>query len=188
MHMKVTAEGWRPNSLGQGAGCGQSTFTERFTTHKTMPHAVMPKIKGRPTPKTLELIYRLLAHSKKQSKDGAYLELTTHTPVTLRADTHGAKLYTRYCSMCHGDKGRQDGFNARYLPIKPARLADGQKMSKRPDDTIYDVLAVGGFVLGKSHRMPPWGETLSSSDLRSLVKYVRTLCQCEQPGWAGDDQ
>ena len=43
-------------------------------------------------------------------------------------------------------------------------------MSKRPDDTIYDVLAVGGFVLGKSHRMPPWGETLSSSDLRSLVK------------------
>ena len=36
--------------------------------------------------------------------------------------------------------------------------------------------------------MPPWGETLSPSDLRSLVKYVRTLCQCEQPGWAGDDR
>ena len=63
--------------------------------------------------------------------------------MTRTTDTRGAELYTRYCAMCHGETGGQDGFNARYLPVKPARLSDGLKMSKRPDDTIYDVLAVG---------------------------------------------
>ena len=71
-----------------------------------------------------------------------------------------------------------------YLP-KPT-VTNAEHMSKRPDDTLYDVLHVGGFLLDKSHRMPPWGGTLSSDDLWALVRHIRTLCNCSEPTWAGD--
>ena len=46
-----------------------------------------------------------------------------------------ARHYATYCAGCHGETGQGDGFNARYLPVKPTRHADGAYLSTRPDDT-----------------------------------------------------
>ena len=54
-------------------------------------------------------------------------------------------------------------------------------MSRRPDDTLFDIIAVGGRVFDLNHRMPAWGQTLDSSEIRTLVEFIRQLCQCQGP-------
>ena len=61
-------------------------------------------------------------------------------------------------------------------------------MSARPDDALYDAIAVGGYIMGRSNRMPPYGETLSREQIRALVRHLRTLCACEGPAWSRDNR
>ncbi len=102
------------------------------------------------------------------------------------ASMSGAALYARHCAACHGPSGRGDGWNATDLPVPPTAHADGALMARRPDDTLYDGIHAGAWVLDGSPRMPPFGQMLSAQEIRSLVAYIRRLCDCEQPAWAGD--
>lgn len=97
-----------------------------------------------------------------------------------------AQLYALRCAACHGTEGRGDGPNAENLPVRPTPHADAQVMSLRPDDSLYDAIAGGGWIMGKNARMPPFGETLAPDDIRGLVRYIRTLCECEGPAWSRD--
>jgi len=99
-----------------------------------------------------------------------------------------ADQYLTYCAACHGKEGRGDGFNARFLPRTPTVHADAAYMSTRPDDGLYDAVASGGAIMNKSHFMPPWGGTLLPGEIKDLVAYMRTLCRCQEPGWASDGE
>lgn len=98
----------------------------------------------------------------------------------------GAALYARHCAACHGETGAGDGWNASNLPVTPTAHSDPALMADRPDDTLYDAIAAGGYVLDKSTRMPAFGEMLSPLQIRALVEHIRVLCDCRQPAWAGD--
>ena len=100
------------------------------------------------------------------------------------ASPAAAELYAHWCASCHGASGGGDGPNAKYLPIQPAAHASAEQMRVRPDDSLYDAIAGGGAVMGKSARMPAFGATLSRGEIRSLVAYVRLLCKCEGPAWS----
>ncbi len=72
-------------------------------------------------------------------------------------------------------------------PMSPATFelvasavhADATTMSERSDDMLFDAIASGGYVLGRSNRMPGFGATLSSAEIRGLVRHIRELCRCE---------
>jgi cytochrome c oxidase cbb3-type subunit 3 len=96
----------------------------------------------------------------------------------------GAALYARHCAACHGNSGAGDGWNVPNLGVAPTPHADPEAMSKRPDDTLYDGIAAGGYVLDKSPLMPAFGRLLEPEQIRALVAQIRTLCGCEQPVWA----
>ena len=98
----------------------------------------------------------------------------------------GAALYNARCAPCHGVGGAGDGFNAPFLPVTPTVHADSAAMSLRPDDTLYDGIHAGGWILGKSQRMPAFGASLDDGEKRALVAYIRTLCRCEGPAWSRD--
>lgn len=98
----------------------------------------------------------------------------------------GEALYTRHCAACHGATGAGDGWNAGNLPVAPTVHADPTAMSPRPDDTLFDGIAAGGYVLDKSTRMPAFGHLLSPAQIRALVSHIRVLCDCTQPAWASD--
>jgi mono/diheme cytochrome c family protein len=100
--------------------------------------------------------------------------------------TRGATLYERHCSACHGREGRGDGWNASRLPVPPAVHADSAAMSARPDDTLFDGIHAGAWVLDGSPRMPAFGDMLSVEDIRALVAHIRTLCGCAGPAWSRD--
>jgi mono/diheme cytochrome c family protein len=92
----------------------------------------------------------------------------------------GEKMYSRYCTPCHGDKGDGNGFNARHLDPRPANHTDTLFMSKRTDPELFDAISGGGRAVGKAAIMPPWGNTLDREQIRSLVQYLRKLCRCEE--------
>jgi hypothetical protein len=39
-------------------------------------------------------------------------------------------------------------------------------------------------VMNRSPRMPPFGGSLTSGEIRALVRHIRTLCRCEGPAWS----
>lgn len=95
----------------------------------------------------------------------------------------GATLYQTYCAACHGARAAGDGFNAPHLPARPTAHADAAFMSTRPDPTLFDGVHGGGHILGRSHRMPAFGGTLSTAEIRALVTHMRELCGCDGPEW-----
>ena len=98
----------------------------------------------------------------------------------------GAALYEAQCAACHGVRGEGDGFNAPFMPVVPTVHADSAAMSLRTDDTLYDGIHAGGWILGKSHRMPAFGASLDDAQKRALVAHIRTLCRCQGPAWSRD--
>jgi mono/diheme cytochrome c family protein len=143
-----------------------------------LPGAAMPR---HPMPDaTRELIARFLSRNAR----GADVPPVTPPPAAASRPPDGAALYAKWCAACHGESGRGDGPNARDLPVPPARHADSAAMSKRPDDSLYDVIAAGGIAWGRSARMPAFGATLTAGEIRALVAHIRSLCHCTGPSWS----
>ena len=147
---------------------------------RTLPGAAMPLT--RMPAATRELVIRFFA-SGAHGTDVA-VPGSANAPSAARAD--GPALYARWCASCHGAAGKGDGPNAQRLPVRPTAHANAAYMRERSDDALYDAIAAGGAVIGKSARMPAFGETLSREDIRSLVSYLRALCRCEAPAWSRD--
>jgi mono/diheme cytochrome c family protein len=102
------------------------------------------------------------------------------------ADSSAPALYARFCAACHGTRGDGDGPNASSLPVPPARHASRDAMSARSDDALYDTIAGGGAIMNRSPRMPAFGTTLSPTQIRALVRHIRSLCNCTGPAWSTD--
>jgi len=91
----------------------------------------------------------------------------------------GEITYRHYCTPCHGMKGNGNGFNAGSLLVKPANHTDAKFMSERTDTKLFDTINLGGVEVAKSTLMPPWGATLGDEKIKSVVHYLRELCQCK---------
>jgi mono/diheme cytochrome c family protein len=87
----------------------------------------------------------------------------------------GKKLYTTYCSTCHGESGKGDGVAGASLPVKPADHTNGAVMNKLNDKFLQDIISKGGGAVGKSTFMPSWGGALNDSQVRDVVAYIRSL-------------
>lgn len=148
------------------------------------PGTVMPASLEQPD--RLDLIASFLLQREGSWETGARVEGLPVGDPSAGTGGSGEALYQRTCAMCHGLRGEGDGFNAPYLPVTPTLHADAEAMSARPDDTLYDGIHAGGWILGKSHRMPAFGASLGPDEIRSLVAYIRELCDCQGPAWSRD--
>ncbi len=156
---------------------------------RAMPGTIMPRIRMVPVhDKTADLIIRFLWQQREPRQSQPYFSLVDFPPVLPEGGSRAERLYKTYCAICHGVSGNGDGYNARFLPKTPVVFASAGYMTTRPDDTLFDGIFSGGYILNKSPMMPPWGETLSVDDMRLLVQYLRQLCQCQGPAWSRDGQ
>jgi mono/diheme cytochrome c family protein len=146
----------------------------------TLPGSRMPRI---PMPAEWRMLVVSLLEERRTTAGHPADPTAPADSVRLSTIADGAALYARVCAGCHGQQGRGDGFNAVNLPIRPTAHADSGYMARRPDDTLFDGIFAGGYILSKSNRMPAWGETLSRGQIRALVGYLRTLCRCRGPEW-----
>ncbi len=146
------------------------------------PRAAHPGV-PMPQPQLAAPVRDLIARYLTSGATGADFP-TMAAPQVAPATPNGAALYAKWCASCHGAAGKGDGENAKHLPVPPARHADAAAMSRRSDDALYDVIAVGGAPYGRSARMPAFGETLTVAEIRALVGQIRSLCNCQGPAWA----
>jgi cytochrome c553 len=89
------------------------------------------------------------------------------------------QLYQQYCAQCHGIKGHGDGVNAPYLVVPPRDHTKSDYLETRSDAQLFDAIKLGGLAVGRAPCMPAWGHTFEDEIIRSLVNYIRELCDCK---------
>lgn len=96
--------------------------------------------------------------------------------------THAAEqaedVYKTYCWQCHGMQGNGMGINIPDMSVQPRDHTDRKEMSARSDDELFKAIKEGGRSVDKSLLMPAWGDVLSDTEIKDLVRYLRVLCKC----------
>lgn len=152
---------------------------------RTVPGTVMPRVPMGQA--TLELIASYLVQREPPRTSAAPILPPAAGSEQAQPGT-AAALYARTCAPCHGARGGGDGPNARFLPVRPTVHADSAYMSTRSDDALFDAISAGGYVMNRSNRMPPFGQTLTREQIWGLVRQLRVLCGCEGPAWSRDNK
>jgi mono/diheme cytochrome c family protein len=118
--------------------------------------------------------YKLLASTRDAS--GKNIELTVEEIALGYQQTVGAQLNAQYCIRCHDPESSSLRVsNMDNLSVKPHPLTEGDTLNKMSDADLIAIISHGGPALNKSAEMPPWGYTLSKSDIAALVSYIRAI-------------
>ena len=91
------------------------------------------------------------------------------------ARAQGREIYAHYCRICHGDKGKADGFNAGKLNPPPRDFTDAKFWQGATEERLHDAVAYGGPYVGKSLEMPAWGHTLSEREIHDAIVFIRSF-------------
>jgi len=90
--------------------------------------------------------------------------------------TLGRELDRQYCSRCHDPEStRERVSNYDNLTTKPHAFSEGDTLNKMSNDDLVAIISHGGPALNKSPEMPPFGYTLSKSDIQAMISYIRAV-------------
>jgi cytochrome c oxidase cbb3-type subunit 3 len=89
------------------------------------------------------------------------------------------QVYQLYCAQCHGEEGHGDGVNAMFLVVPPRDHTKADYIETRSDQQLFNAIKFGGLAVGRAPCMPAWGHTFKDKTVRSLVSYIRELCECK---------
>ncbi len=89
----------------------------------------------------------------------------------------GKVLYDKYCAVCHGIQGQGDGFNAYNLDPKPGDLTEEGYLATLTDDWLLEVITQGGRGVKRSVLMPAYEKTLTRSQMKDVLAYLRFLAR-----------
>ncbi len=88
----------------------------------------------------------------------------------------GYQLDDRYCSRCHNPESTPEKVsNYDNLEVKPHPFTEGDTLNKMTDADLLAIISHGGPALNKSAAMPPYGYTLSKSEIQALISYIRIV-------------
>jgi mono/diheme cytochrome c family protein len=88
----------------------------------------------------------------------------------------GQQLNEQYCARCHNPESTaQRVSNHDNLTDNAHPFTEGDTLNKLTDADLTNLIAHGGAALGRSAEMPPWGYTLTKSDIAALVSYIRAV-------------
>jgi len=84
----------------------------------------------------------------------------------------GSILFRKYCSVCHGETGKGNGFNSYNLNPHPRNFTDSNFAMSHNLDHLQLVISSGGKAGGRSALMRPYGGTLKSNEIEYLAQYI----------------
>jgi cytochrome c oxidase cbb3-type subunit 3 len=87
----------------------------------------------------------------------------------------GSKVYRQYCQICHGERGKGDGFNSSRLKPPPRDFTDAKFWREESQEIAYRAVSQGGPSVGKSVLMPAWGHTLTDRQIRDVLTFTRAF-------------
>ena len=94
----------------------------------------------------------------------------------------GRQLNDHYCSRCHDPESTPERVsNLDNLETKPHPFAEGDTLNKMSDADLTAIITHGGPALNKSPLMPPYGYTLSKTEIQALISYIRAVADPPYP-------
>jgi mono/diheme cytochrome c family protein len=118
--------------------------------------------------------YQLVASTRDTS--GKNAQIAIEEVALGYQQTVGAQLNAQYCIRCHDPESTpQRVSNMDNLAVKPHLFTEGETLNKMSDSDLVAIINHGGPALNKSPLMPPWGYTLSKSDIAALISYIRAV-------------
>lgn len=120
-----------------------------------------------------------VAPSSTPRKADVPAESTAPAPQKTAVTEKTREVYQWYCAQCHGLQGQGDGVNARLLTVPPRDHTKADYLETRTDQQLFDAIKFGGLAVGRAPCMPSWEHTVDEETIRSLVRYIRELCECE---------
>ena len=88
----------------------------------------------------------------------------------------GFQLDNKYCARCHNPESTPERVsNYDNLEVKPHPFTEGDTLNKMSDADLTAIIGHGGPALNKSALMPPYGYTLSKTEIEALISYIRLI-------------
>lgn len=88
----------------------------------------------------------------------------------------GSQINDKYCARCHDPESTPERVsNYDNLETKPHAFTEGDTLNKMSDADLTAIIAHGGAALNKSALMPPYGYTLSKTEIAAVISYIRLL-------------
>jgi mono/diheme cytochrome c family protein len=88
----------------------------------------------------------------------------------------GFQLDDKYCARCHNPESSAERVsNYDNLEVKPQPFTEGDTLNKMSDAELTAIISHGGLALNKSALMPPYGYTLSKTEIEALIAYIRLI-------------
>jgi mono/diheme cytochrome c family protein len=141
-------------------GAGLSDPSGQFTVHVSLG-----TVPGR---------YQLTASTP--TKVGKTAELRIEEIALGYEEMVGSQLNNQYCARCHNqDSTPERVSNYDNLEVKPHPFTEGDTLNKMSDADLTAIISHGGPALNKSPLMPPYGYTLSKSEIQALLAYIRMV-------------
>ena len=96
---------------------------------------------------------------------------------SLGAQGRGDSLYVAWCSHCHGAEAHGTPAASTRLEVPPADLASCAASTPETEEQWIGIVTRGGAAYGLSIDMPAYGEGGTPEQIRTVVRYVRSLCR-----------
>jgi mono/diheme cytochrome c family protein len=88
----------------------------------------------------------------------------------------GHQLDEKYCARCHNPESTPERVsNYDNLEVKPHTFTEGDWMNKMSDADVTAIISHGGPAMNRSALMPPYGYTLSKTEIQALIAYIRVV-------------
>jgi mono/diheme cytochrome c family protein len=118
--------------------------------------------------------YQLTARTS--TKAGKSVELKIEEIALGYQQQLGFQLENKYCASCHDPESTPERVsNYDNLEVKPHPFSEGDTLNKMSEDDLTAIISHGGPALNKSALMPPYGDTLSKTEIEALISYIRLV-------------
>ncbi len=91
------------------------------------------------------------------------------------SETEGKLVFYQQCVWCHADATPAGPSNRSNVTPTPPLMNDGTMFNGMSDAYLQQIIAAGGRAMGKSAMMPPYGKSLTPSEIRNVVAYMRAI-------------
>ena len=154
----VTMRG--PNGVAFDPASGLTDSSGQFTTNVSLG-----TIPGR---------YQITASTN--TKAGKAADLKIEEIALGYQELLGSQINDQYCARCHNqDSTPERVSNYDNLDVKPHAFTEGDTLNKMSDADLTSIISHGGPALNKSALMPPYGYTLTKSDIQAVIAYIRMV-------------
>ncbi|MDO8518774.1 MAG: cytochrome c [Deltaproteobacteria bacterium] len=99
--------------------------------------------------------------------------LTNPLPLDRKTLATGKKMYDTYCIVCHGRRGKGNGFIVPKFPMPPS--LHSEKVTTWPDGRIFHAITRG------QNLMPSYASQINPEERWAIISYVRALQRASNP-------